>query len=129
MSTMNYVPPAIGNEPSEMARQILCNFQLQCTEDEVAVTAGMTREEFDHYCVTVFGAPAAVVRNAELARGRQMLRKQLWEMSEKNPTLSIFLAKNYLGMTNDGHRPGESVMIVNDLLGIEPDGDDFDPCA
>lgn len=111
--------PEPGDEPDDLVRQILCNFNLQCTVEEVAAAADLDVEELDELLMDRLGAPAQKVREMEIQRGRLMLRQQLWDMSQKNPTMAIFLAKNYLGMDSDGGRTAEGAVIINDLPASE----------
>lgn len=98
--------PRIGRPPKLEPGTELTNFVkglgvIQCSHDEVAAALLVGRTTWFE-----FKKKHPEINEAfEMARegaGKAGLRRKLWKMADKHAGVVIFLAKNYLGMT-DSH--------------------------
>lgn len=74
---------------------------LQCTEEEICGFLGVTDKTLSSWCKRTYGAGFSEVYKKKRGNGKISLRRNLWRLSEKNAATAIFLAKNYLGMSDN----------------------------
>ena len=89
---------------------------IQCTRDEICAVLGVTKNTLkawvrDHYDGATFEEVSLRYRSV----GKVSLRRSGLKLAEKNPAVWIFMAKNYLGMT--------------DTVAPEPDTESVDALA
>lgn len=77
----------------------LCD--LQCTIEDLADFFSCSHDTIQRWCVNEYGESFACIHKKHLAKGKASLRRNMFRLSEKNATMAIFLAKNYLGMTDN----------------------------
>ena len=71
---------------------------MQCTYDEIADVLGMARSTFQ---LKLKEADVRAAYDSGRSQGRMALRTKMFERAvEKSDRLAIFLAKNYLGMSD-----------------------------
>lgn len=84
---------------------------MQCTCEEIRCFFGMDGRALDRKCQKEFGKDFKEVFNEYKALGRISLRRQIFKHGEKSPAVSIFLNKNYNGMSD---RPEQAQTIFDE---------------
>lgn len=74
---------------------------LQCTKEDIAGFFDVSEDTIDRFCKREYKESFAVVFNKKRRLGTVSLRKAGFDMAKKNPSVHIFYAKNFLGMTDD----------------------------
>lgn len=68
---------------------------MQCTQEEIASFVGVsvrTLQRDEEFC--------RIYKKGQ-DNGRMSLRRKQWKLADKNPTMAIFLGKQYLGQTDN----------------------------
>ena len=106
-----------GNPPGRPRKNIsekefvkLC--QMQCTKEEIAGWFECSEDTLENWCKQTFGECFSAVFKEKRAGGLISMRRSGFEMAKNNPSVHIFYAKNYLGMTD---KVEQTVMEVEDL--------------
>lgn len=73
---------------------------LQCTEDEICGFFDVTDKTLTRWCKETYNASFSEVFAQKRGMGKISLRRMQWKLAEKNPSMAIFLGKNYLGQTD-----------------------------
>ena len=100
---------------------------MMCTRDEIAGFFGVSLDTLEDWCKIQYqDTPYHVI--CRLANGgKARLRKIQMEQAEKNPTMAIWLGKQYLGQTDKVEQQNETKVIFTDDMEYEDDnGDDPD---
>lgn len=93
--------------------------KIQCTEEEIASVIGCSVDTLARQ------ENFAEVYKKNKDGGKQSLRRMQWKIAETNPTMAIWLGKQYLGQTDKVETVTDtSVTFVNDVPKIgKPNGD------
>lgn len=77
--------------------------EIQCTLDEICHVFSCAPNTLKSWIKREYGDKVKFedVANRHRAKGKESLRRTLFNLAEKNPAVAIFLAKNYLGMSDD----------------------------
>ena len=86
--------------------------ELQCTEEEIAGFFECSVDTIDRWCKRTFGETFAEVSAKKRVKGRIALRRAQLQLAQKNPSMAIFLGKNWLKQTD---RIEQTVRDVEDL--------------
>lgn len=70
---------------------------IQCTREEICSVLNVSDKTLDRWCQNTYGKYFSVIFAEKRQFGKASLRRSQWEMAKKNPTLSIWLGKQYLG--------------------------------
>lgn len=81
---------------------------IQCTELEICDWFNVSDKTLDKWCHETYNAPFSVVFRQKRGMGRVSLRRSQFQMAQKNPTMAIWLGKQYLDQTDKQ----ESVVAV-----------------
>ena len=74
---------------------------IQCTQEEICAVLDVSQKTLEHWVKRTYGQTYSVVYKAKRGTGRVSLRRTMWETAQDgNTTLQIFLAKNFLGMSD-----------------------------
>ena len=92
------------------AFESLCG--LQCTLEEICDFFGVTDKTIESWCKREYGCTFSVIFRQKRNLGKISLRRAGFEMAKKVPSVHMFYAKNYLGMTD---RVEQSIEVVEDL--------------
>lgn len=77
---------------------------IQCTREECCLVLGVSKNTLQKWIKENYdGLTFDKVSEQFRAFGKSSLRKNLFKLSEHNAAVAIFLAKNYLGMSDDPH--------------------------
>lgn len=71
--------------------------RLQCTREEIASFMDCSEDTIERWCKREYGANFAVIFHEKREGGKVSLRRYQWELAKKNPTMAIWLGKQYLG--------------------------------
>ena len=71
--------------------------KLQCTKEEIASWFNCSEDTIDRWCKRTYGESFAVVFKQKRGVGKISLRRSQFRMAQKNPTMAIWLGKQYLG--------------------------------
>lgn len=95
---------------------------IQCTAQEIADWFHISVDTLDRRARSEKGATFAEYFNKNRVSGKIALRRSMFQMSQKHPSMAIFLAKNWLNMkegfevTGEGGKPiSITYRVVNEL--------------
>ena len=74
--------------------------KIQCTHEEICAILGVSVPTLEAWCKETYGTTFFKVFEQKRAGGKKSLRRAGFELAQCNPTVHIFYAKNYLGMTD-----------------------------
>lgn len=110
--------------------------KMQCTEMEIAGFFRCSDETLNKWCKKTykktFEECFAILRQG----GKASLRRTQWRLAETNPSMAIFLGKNYLGQCDDPlkyqkdetteDKLGRFIDVLTDVItsDTDTDGDD-----
>lgn len=100
-------------EIDEKQFEKLCG--MQCTEEEIADFFDCDPDTINNWCKRTFGHTFSEVFRQKRTAGKISLRASGFKMAQSNPSVHIFYAKNYLGMTD---KVEQTVMEVEDLSSL-----------
>lgn len=87
--------PRIEIDKAEFEK--LCS--LQCTKEEIAGFFNCSEDTIERWCNREYKTCFAVVFGQKRGIGKMSLRRAQFRMAETNPTMAIWLGKQYLGQT------------------------------
>lgn len=70
---------------------------MQCTEDEICAFFDVTDKTLTNWCKREYKQGFSDVFKQKRQKGHISLRRHQFELAKTNPTMAIFLGKNYLG--------------------------------
>ena len=88
---------------------------MQCTEQDIADFYGCDPNTINEWCKRAYGETFLDVFRKKRTAGRVSLRAAGFKMAKSNPSVHIFYAKNFLGMTD---KVEQTVMEVEDLSSL-----------
>lgn len=80
---------------------------LQCTLLEICDFFDVEDDTLNSWCKKNYGTTFSEVFKIKRGKGQISLRRTQWKLAEKNPTMAIFLGKQYLGQTDKVETTGE----------------------
>ncbi len=72
---------------------------LQCTKTEIASFFDCSEDTIERWCHREYKCGFAVIFSKKRGIGKISLRRAQFRMAETNPTMAIWLGKQYLGQT------------------------------
>lgn len=102
--------------------EALC--RIMCTKEEIADIFEVDADTLNAWCKKIYGDTFSVVYKKKSAKGKMSLRRYQFEQAKKNPTLAIWLGKQWLGQsdkienihTNVEKKPLQIEVIDNSYL-------------
>ena len=73
---------------------------LQCTETEIEGYFNVSKDTLIRWCKDTYGTDFATIYEQKKGTGKIALRRFQMQQAEKNPTMAIWLGKQYLGQTD-----------------------------
>ena len=70
---------------------------IQCTEEEICAVLDITEKTLNSWCNSTYGENFSQVFKQKRGLGKVSLRRYQFELAKKNPSMAIFLGKQYLG--------------------------------
>lgn len=80
---------------------------LQCTLLEICDFFDVEDDTLNSWCKKIYGTTFSEVFKIKRGKGQISLRRTQWKLAEKNPTMAIFLGKQYLGQTDKVETTGK----------------------
>ena len=96
--------------------------EIQCTQEEIACFFSCSVDSVNTWCKRVYGRKFAEVFVEKRGAGRVSIRRSQFRLAEFNPTMSIWLGKQYLSQTDKQ----EVAVAVNDDDTIKRMGEYFE---
>ncbi len=75
--------------------------EIQCTEKEICAVLEVSHDTLNRWCKETYNKDFANTFEEKREGGKSSLRRIQWHLAEKNPTMAIFLGKNYLGQRDN----------------------------
>lgn len=97
--------------------------ELQCTEEEIAGFFECSVDTIERWCKRMFDKTFAEIFKQKAMRGRIALRRAQLKHAEKNPSMAIFLGKNWLGQTDKIEQTVREVEDLSPLVAMLNDDD------
>lgn len=69
---------------------------IQCTKEEISAVLQVSEDTLERWCKNTYNKSFAVIFAEKRQNGKASLRRSQWKLAEKNPTMSIWLGKQYL---------------------------------
>ena len=91
---------------------------LQCTIEEIASFFNCCDDTINNWCKKTYGEVFSAVYKSKSGSGKISLRRIQFKLAEKNPSMAIWLGKQYLGQRENNDINQETtarVVIVNSL--------------
>lgn len=103
--------------------------KIQCTRNEILAVLGITDKTLTGQCKREFGAGFKEVYDQFRSVGRMSLRRTQFNIALTNPTMAIWLGKQYLGQSDNPQaeqNAAEPVQIIFDIPDEEEESDGED---
>lgn len=71
--------------------------KLQCTKEEIAGWFNCSVDTIENWCRDTYDSTFSAVFKQKRGVGKISLRRSQFRMAQKNPTMAIWLGKQYLG--------------------------------
>ena len=88
---------------------------IQCTLEEICAVLDVDDCTLNKWCKETYGTTFSEIFKQKRGAGRVSLRRHGFEMAKTNPSVHIFYAKNFLGMTD---KVEQTVVEVEDLTSL-----------
>lgn len=105
-------------EISEATFEGLC--KIQCTLQEIADVFHCSEDTIERWCRRTYELSFAEAYKKYSAEGKASLRRNMFRLSERNAAVAIFLAKNWLGMTDNVELKADT-SLMQSLLDVVAD--------
>ena len=89
---------------------------LQCTQQEICDWFRIVHDTLDRWCYEIYEESFSQVFAQKRGIGKASLRRNQWKLSEKNPSMAIFLGKNYLEQSD---KQEHEIKLPDNKLTIE----------
>lgn len=90
--------------------ETLC--KMQCTETEIMSWFEVSKDTLIRWCKNIYGVDFATIYSQKKEGGKIALRRYQLQLAEKNPTMAIWLGKQYLGQK-------DNIEVKNDVQRIQ----------
>lgn len=92
----------------------LCH--IMCTEQEILYWFGVSKDTLIRWCKETYGTDFENIYAKKKQGGKISLRRYQLQQAEKNPTMAIWLGKQYLGQREMPEADTKSIQKVEELL-------------
>lgn len=103
-------------EISQKQFESLC--AIQCTEEEICAVLDVDDKTLTNWCKKTYNKSFSEVFREKRQGGKASLRRNQWKLSETNPTMAIFLGKQYLGQKDRPEETATAEVIQQMMQGI-----------
>lgn len=96
---------------------------IQCTEEEICAVLDVDEATLISWCKKTYGMSFSKVFAQKRSGGKASLRRNQWKQAETNPTMAIWLGKQYLGQRDHAEieatssKVDEVVAALNKIAG------------
>ena len=94
---------------------------IQCTEEEICAVLDVSNKPLNEWCKETYGKGFSQIFDEKRKYGKTSLRRRQWNLAEKNPTMAIWLGKQYLEQKDNVEvktNAIEDLTTLADLLGF-----------
>jgi len=106
MEEANMARPRIEIDKSQFEK--LCS--IQCTQEEIAGFFNCSPDTIERWCKREYKEGFAEIYSKKRGVGKISLRRSQFRMAETNPTMAIWLGKQYLGQ----REPQQEIQLSHD---------------
>lgn len=93
---------------------------IQCTKEEICSVLDVSEKTLNSWCNNTYGENFSLVFNKKKEYGKSSLRRTQWRLAEKNPTMALWLGKQYLGQKDVVENQNIDMSKVDKLIeGLE----------
>ena len=89
---------------------------LQCTLLEICDFFDVEDDTLNSWCKKTYGTTFSEVFKLKRGKGQISLRRMQWKLAEKNPTMAIFLGKQYLGQKDKIEYSDDGMKTINENI-------------
>ena len=98
--------------------------KMQCTESEIMSWFGVCKDTLIDWCKNTYGENFSTIYKQKREGGKIALRRFQIQQAEKNPTMAIWLGKQYLGQRDNIDVNQEQVQRITIVNSLPKDEDD-----
>lgn len=98
--------------------------KIQCTREEICGVLDISKDTLLRWCKATYGTDFETIFEQKKMHGKMSLRRIQYKLAEKNPTMAIWLGKQYLGQKdtiNNTNTGTQRIQIINDLGDLDED--------
>lgn len=108
----------VGGRPKKEINQNMFEQMcgIQCTKDEICSILDIDEKTLTRWCKDTYNMGFSDVYKKKSQVGKMSLRRMQFKIAEKNPTMAIFLGKQYLGQRDTPEYADEDNGIIGDLV-------------
>lgn len=99
---------------SQSTFESLC--AIQCTKEEICAVLDVSEKTLNSWCNNTYKENFSLVFSKKREYGKSSLRRTQWKLAEKNPTMAIFLGKQYLKQKDNIEVESTQLVKVQELL-------------
>jgi transcriptional antiterminator len=90
--------------------------KMQCTETEIMSWFEVSKDTLIRWCKNIYGVDFATIYSQKKEGGKIALRRYQLQLAEKNPTMAIWLGKQYLKQRDTFEVESTQLVKVEELL-------------
>lgn len=107
----------IKQKQANISRSLFENLcSIQCTKEEICAVLQVSDKTLDAWCRSTYNENFSVIFKEKREFGKSSLRRKQWNLAEKNPTMAIWLGKQYLGQRDTVEVESTQLVKVQELL-------------
>lgn len=96
--------------------------RIMCTEVEICDFFGVSNDTVNRWCHQEYNDTFENILRAKASLGKISIRRYQMQQAEKNPVMSIWLGKQYLGQTDKVEQTNhEKIEVISDVTVDEDD--------
>lgn len=94
----------------------MCNYM--CTKEEIAYIFNVDADTLNTWCYNTYGCTFSAIYKMFSSNGKMSLRRAMFKkaIEDENPTIQIWLSKQYLGMKDKVEYTDDGIKTVNENL-------------
>ena len=113
------VDKLFGRPKKKIDKNVFENLmKIQCTKEEICAVLDISEKTLNSWCNRTYGENFSLVFKKKREYGKSSLRRKQWNLAEKNPTMAIWLGKQYLGQRDNFNN---NEVEIEDIKEIESD--------
>lgn len=90
--------------------------KMQCTETEIMAWFSVSKDTLIRWCKETYGTDFATIYEQKKENGKIAIRRYQLQQAEKNPTMAIWLGKQYLKQRDNIEVESKQLIKVEELL-------------
>lgn len=94
--------------------EALCG--IMCTRDEICDILDVSDKTLNGWCTDTYGENFSAVYKKKTSNGKASLRRIQFQLAEKNPTMAIWLGKQWLNQKDSPQADETSAKVIETLL-------------